>query len=57
MVIDITEIIELLKEIEWLESKQAGLEPDDIDYIAIQFEISMNYSHIQYIKDQMRSGG
>lgn len=57
MVIDINEIIQLLKEIEWLQSEQRGLEEDDIDWIAIQFEINSNYSTIEYLKEILRSGG
>ncbi len=57
MVIDITEIIEILKNIEWLESEKEGLEPDDIDYIGIQFEINMEYKNLEYIKTLLRSGG
>jgi len=53
MVIDITEIIEILKNIEWLESEKEGLEPDDIDYI----EINMEYKNLEYIKTLLRSGG
>ena len=57
MVIDITEIIEIRKQIESLQDLQAGLEEDDIDYIGLQFEINWNYSNIEEIKKEIRSGG
>jgi hypothetical protein len=57
MVIDITEIIMIRKEIESLQELQAGLEEDDIDYIGLQFEINWNYSNIEEIKKEIRSGG
>ena len=57
MVIDITEIIMIRKEIESLQELQAGLEEDDIDYIGLQFEINWNYSKIEEIKKEIRSGG
>ena len=57
MVIDITEIIMIRKEIESLQELQAGLEEDDIDYIGLQFEINLNYSNIEEIKKEIRSGG
>ena len=57
MVIDITEIIEIRKQIESLESLQAGLEEDDIDYIGLQFEINWNNGNIEEIMKEIRSGG
>lgn len=57
MVIDITEIIMIRKEIESLQELQAGLEEDDIDYIGLQFEINWNYRNIEEIKKEIRSGG
>ena len=57
MVIDITEIIMIRKEIESLQELQAGLEEDDIDYIGLQLEINWNYSNIEEIKKEIRSGG
>ena len=57
MVIDITEIIEIRKQIESLQELQAGLEEDDIDYIGLQFEINWNYGNIEEIKKEIRSGG
>ncbi len=57
MVIDISEIIEIKKHIEWLEQEVLEIEPDDMDYNSVQFEINCEYDNLHQLVKQARSGG